>query len=80
MIILSTAQDKLTAVGLVDLRLSPAFSNSEKFLVVLDATYIPYAAVTPIRGAPLTCISLIAKQKSSSVFNSTILNSNGRSL
>jgi len=28
----------------------------------------------------ITCISLIAKQKSSSVFNSTIFNSNGKSL
>ena len=33
-----------------------------------------------VRGAPLTCISLIAKQKSSSVLNSTIFNSNGSSL
>ena len=32
-----------------------------------------YAAVIPIKGAPLTCISLIAKQTSCNVFNSTNL-------
>ena len=48
MIILSTAQDKLTAVGLVDLRLSPAFSNSEKFLVFLTDL-----SITPLVNAEI---------------------------
>ena len=37
----------------------------------------PKAAVTPINGAPLTFISLIALQKSLSDFNFSTLNSKG---
>ena len=40
----------------------------------------PKAAVTPIRGAPLTHISFIATQKSSIFLSSTILNSCGNHL
>ena len=39
------------------------------------AMYIPKAAATPIKGAPLTCISLIANSTSLTVFNVTTFNS-----
>ena len=61
----------------VELILFDASCKKSKLAFSLEAIYIPYAAVTPINGAPLTCISFIAKQTSSRVFNSIIFNSNG---
>ena len=53
-------QDKLTAVGLVPFNNFPDLIKFSISGLSFDAKYIPYAAATPIKGAPLTCISLIA--------------------
>ena len=54
---LSTAQNKLTAVGLAALISSAALSKST---LSISANAIPKAADTPIAGAPRTVIFLIA--------------------
>ena len=54
---LSTAQNKLIAVGLAALISSAALSKSSPYK---SANAIPKAAATPIAGAPLTIMSLIA--------------------
>ena len=65
-IILSSAQDKLTAVGLVSKSIFFAFSRSDyKSSLVFDvlcnaASAIPNAPDTPIAGAPRTTKVLMA--------------------
>ena len=66
---------KLTAVGLDFIKKSAASLRNciEEFSKA--ARYIPNAAVTPISGAPLTCISLMANSTSFTVLNVTMLSS-----
>ena len=54
---LSTAQNRFTAVGLADLISSAALFKS---MPSISAKAIPNAAETPIAGAPLTVMFLIA--------------------
>ncbi len=67
-LILLIAQKRLTAVGLVLENSTKAFSMLVKNISGLSfsnsnaAKYVPYAAVTPIAGAPRTTISFIAIQ------------------
>ena len=73
-IILSTAHFKLIAVGLDAIKSSLDFFKYDKsFFSIKDKTN-PYAAVTPIRGAPLTSIILIALIESLTVLKSLITN------
>ena len=70
--ILSTAHFKLIAVGLDFIKFLQALSKKDCSLFSIKANTMPYAAVAPIRGAPLTSITFIALIASSNDFNSLI--------
>ena len=73
----SSAHLKFTAVGLVFIKASIDLSIFLEDASFLRAKASPNAAVTPIRGAPLTSMCVIALQNSLNVFSSLIFNSNG---
>ena len=76
----STAQERLTAVGLAAFSCAAALarcsSNSgiagRAAAASIAARYIPYPALAPIRPAPRTCISRIAAAICSTVRTSSI--------
>ena len=74
-LILLIAQLRFTAVGLDFKRKSADLLRCSNEGFSNAAMYIPKAAATPIKGAPLTCISLIANSTSLTVFNVTTFNS-----
>ena len=74
----STAQARLTAVGRASLSRRPArAAASGSPGARRTARYTPEAAVTPIKGAPLTAISLMARTASETSASSMMTSSWG---